>query len=220
MQRLSHLAFVLGVAAASTLAVADPSNIDPFHTNAWSENIGWTDWFAAGPTPGQQGAVIGATFMSGFVWCENVGWLNLGDGTPAPGTAYANVNGIDFGVNIGPTHNLSGFAWGENIGWVNFDTLAALGPTGKQARLDPVARRLRGYVWSENTGWINLDDSTQYIALGCRADFNGDGFIDFTDFDAFVIAFEDGDPSADFNGDAFLDFTDFDDFVTAFETGC
>ena len=54
----------------------------------------------------------------------------------------------------------------------------------------------------------------------CRADFNADGFLDFTDFDAFVGAFEAGMASADFNGDGFLDFTDFDDFVTAFEAGC
>jgi len=54
----------------------------------------------------------------------------------------------------------------------------------------------------------------------CPADFNGDGFLDFTDFDDFVAAFEGGDPAADFNGDGFLDFTDFDDFVASFEAGC
>jgi hypothetical protein len=54
----------------------------------------------------------------------------------------------------------------------------------------------------------------------CPADFNGDGFIDFTDFDDFVAAFEGGDPSSDFNNDGFLDFTDFDEFVAAFEAGC
>jgi len=59
-----------------------------------------------------------------------------------------------------------------------------------------------------------------YGAESCRADFNGDGFIDFTDFDDFVFAFESGDPAGDFNGDGFLDFTDFDEFVAAFEGGC
>jgi len=54
----------------------------------------------------------------------------------------------------------------------------------------------------------------------CAADFNGDGFLDFTDFDDFVTAFENGQANADFNGDGFLDFTDFDDFVAAFEAGC
>jgi len=54
----------------------------------------------------------------------------------------------------------------------------------------------------------------------CPADFNGDGFLDFTDFDDFVAAFESGDAASDFNGDGFLDFTDFDEFVAAFEAGC
>ncbi len=54
----------------------------------------------------------------------------------------------------------------------------------------------------------------------CPADFNNDGFLDFTDFDAFVSAFEIGGPGSDFNSDGFLDFTDFDAFVGAFEQGC
>lgn len=58
------------------------------------------------------------------------------------------------------------------------------------------------------------------IQPGCRADFDGDGFITFEDFDAFVNAFEAGSASSDFNADGCLDFTDFDDFVTALEAGC
>ena len=61
---------------------------------------------------------------------------------------------------------------------------------------------------------------TVTMAAACRADFNGDQFLDFTDFDDFVGAFEAGLGTSDFNGDGFLDFTDFDDFVGAFEAGC
>jgi hypothetical protein len=70
---------------------------------------------------------------------------------------------------------------------------------------------------SSSSRGINLVD---FDNLGCRADFNGDGFLDFTDFDEFVGAFEAGGANADFNSDGFLDFTDFDDFVGAFEGGC
>jgi hypothetical protein len=58
------------------------------------------------------------------------------------------------------------------------------------------------------------------IEPGCRVDFDGDGFITFEDFDAFVTSFEAGSDSSDFNADGCLDFTDFDDFVTALEAGC
>lgn len=53
-----------------------------------------------------------------------------------------------------------------------------------------------------------------------RADFNGDGFVNFEDFDAFVVAFESGLANADFNGDGFLTFEDFDAFVAGFQAGC
>jgi hypothetical protein len=52
------------------------------------------------------------------------------------------------------------------------------------------------------------------------ADFNKDGFLDFTDFDAYVAAFETNAKGADFNNDGFVDFTDFDLFVVVFEAGC
>lgn len=49
-------------------------------------------------------------------------------------------------------------------------------------------------------------------------DVNLDGFVDFTDADAFITAFEAGAGLADFNTDGFIDFTDADDFVAAFES--
>ncbi len=66
----------------------------------------------------------------------------------------------------------------------------------------------------------------QFVSLDeCRADFDGDGFVDFFDFDAYAGCFEDANncPSgktADFDGDGFVDFFDFDAYVGAFEAGC
>ena len=68
--------------------------------------------------------------------------------------------------------------------------------------------------------WPVRSGDSGWGPVQCKVDFNGDGFLDFTDFDAFVAAFENGDASADFNADGFLDFTDFDAFVAAFEAGC
>ena len=61
-------------------------------------------------------------------------------------------------------------------------------------------------------------------AATCRADFNGDGFLDFFDYSEFVACFETGEcpagASADFNSDDFVDFFDYLDYVSAFEAGC
>ncbi len=69
-------------------------------------------------------------------------------------------------------------------------------------------------IGSEGGFWAEQEASV------CPADFNADGFLDFTDFDFFIEQFEMGNPVSDFNHDGFLDFTDFDDFIAAFESFC
>ncbi len=58
----------------------------------------------------------------------------------------------------------------------------------------------------------------------CPADFDGDGTVDFFDYDAFVVCFEGGacpdGKTADFDNDGTVDFFDYDAFVQAFETPC
>jgi glucose/arabinose dehydrogenase len=58
----------------------------------------------------------------------------------------------------------------------------------------------------------------------CAPDFNGDGFLDFFDYDAYVQCFETGTcppgKTADYNEDGFTDFFDYDAFVLAYESGC
>ncbi|MCG3123602.1 MAG: hypothetical protein GIKADHBN_02023 [Phycisphaerales bacterium] len=66
-----------------------------------------------------------------------------------------------------------------------------------------------------------IDDFRVFsIDCGCPADFDGSGFVDTEDYDAFVVAFEAGVDEADFDGSGFVDTEDFDAFVLAFEAGC
>jgi hypothetical protein len=62
------------------------------------------------------------------------------------------------------------------------------------------------------------------VAYECSTDFNGDGFVDFFDYGAYVECFEGGvclgGRDADFNRDGFVDFFDYAGFVEVFETGC
>jgi hypothetical protein len=76
---------------------------------------------------------------------------------------------------------------------------------------------------------ISVNQLLAWVASGdveapCRSDFDGDGFVDFFDLDAFVACFEgEGCPpgrSADFDLDGFVDFFDFDSFIGVFESGC
>ncbi|MDX2116600.1 MAG: GC-type dockerin domain-anchored protein [Planctomycetota bacterium] len=103
-----------------------------------------------------------------------------------------------------------------------FDTNAN-GSTGDLLPFDLAGLKRRVDVGTKadtGLGTAPIVDMGAYETPYCPADFNNDGFLDFTDFDDFVAAFEAGSASSDFNGDSFLDFTDFDAFVAAFEAGC
>ncbi len=226
-------------------ALAQPTNIDPAHKYAWSENCGWLNFRDSGNPAGAQGARINSFFMSGFVWGENIGYINLGDGSPANGTAYANLTGLDFGVNVLGDSRLGGLAWGENIGWINFGPHATL-PANQQARYDVNNGRLRGYAWGENIGWINLEHVTHFVGvIVCAADLTGssdpndpaygvpDSVLDASDFffylDQFVamnLAIADLTGSSDPNDptyglpDGVLDASDFFFYLDLFVQGC
>lgn len=208
--------FVTVIVSHAACGQTDVSSVNKF---SWNENCGWMNWRDAGSPVGSQGMVVGDSFLGGRVWCENIGWMNLGDSTPTNGSDYENLNGTDFGVNLGPGLSLEGLAWGENVGWIKFGPFASL-PVGQQARYDFAAGRLRGYAWGENIGWVNLDDATHFVGIICPADFNQDGSVDFFDYLDFVDAFSSGDSAADFNADASIDFFDYLDFVDAFSAGC
>jgi subtilisin family serine protease len=115
---------------------------------------------------------------------------------------------------------------------VNNDGLHGMVEVGGAIRLQAGTHRVRVEFW-ENfggagliTSWAGPGIPKRVIEPGaltrevCAADFNGDGFADFFDYDGFVNAFEAGMPDADFNSDGFIDFFDFDEFVQAFEEGC
>ena len=86
------------------------------------------------------------------------------------------------------------------------------------------------FYWVE-AGFLISGTTYRYAQVGaaepgsragtpCRADFNGDGSVDFFDYLDFVDAFSANNPVADFNGDGTIDFFDYLDFVDAFSAGC
>lgn len=96
-----------------------------------------------------------------------------------------------------------------------------LGPTG-------VTRSINRVIFGDGTACGSSRTLLKWAEFGplheCRADFNDDGFVDFSDYDAFVQCFEgEGCPAgrtADINGDGFVDFFDYDAFIEDFDFGC
>ena len=140
---------------------------------------------------------------------------------------------------VGPLLALPGNAGGtgfppsagveDALDWYNsFDADFTYNPAIPGYETDPNRTLSRGNF--VNTFYFGGDPYASYYTrlfgsiLGCPGDFNGDGFIDFFDYDDYVNCFENNvcpsGRTADINRDQFVDFFDYDAFVEAFEVGC
>lgn len=115
---------------------------------------------------------------------------------------------------------------GSDAGWSGVGTFILDYTT---ERFNGTVRVARFGAETPGEGWVGeiLAGSSIVMTLfteGCDIDFNGDGFIDFFDVQAFIACFEGAEcpagRTADFNGDGFVDYFDFDLYVLGFETGC
>ena len=59
-----------------------------------------------------------------------------------------------------------------------------------------------------------------YEIVGCQADLNGDGVLNFIDVSVFLTAFSEVNLAVDFNDDGILNFFDVSAFLQAFSSGC
>lgn len=104
----------------------------------------------------------------------------------------------------------------EPDGGEEFDIVAVATRLGAfdAADLPRFAEGAARFVVSYPAGGVRLR------ARACAPDFDADGFVNGSDFDAFVQAYEAGEAGSDFDGDSFITGVDFDAFVQSFESGC
>jgi hypothetical protein len=137
------------LAAASVWAV---TSINASNKYAYAANAGWVN--AAGDVT--NGVVVGETYCSGFMYGANFGWVNVGDGSPDNGTAYSNLSGTDYGVNLDPGGNLRGFAYAANVGWINFEAMG-------DPQVDLLTGTMSGSAYAANMGWISLSNAQAFV---------------------------------------------------------
>lgn len=86
--------------------------------------------------------------------------------------------------------------------------------------------RYREFIKEGNKVYIAAGDAGVRIlsldgcTIPCAIDYNNDGALDFFDVTAFIMAFNDTDPSADINNDGEFNFFDITAFIVAFQNGC
>lgn len=99
--------------------------------------------------------------------------------------------------------------WGYNGRWGDyFDT--AVDPSDDET-IWFVGQVARSY------GWQTMISS---MSIGCGADLNSDGSLDFFDVALFLSLFSEEDPAVDFNGDGEFDFFDVVQFLAIYQGGC
>ena len=67
---------------------------------------------------------------------------------------------------------------------------------------------------------LGANSGSAYLFDTCRADFNGDGFVDSRDVLAFLNAWASADPRADFDGNGGIDSRDVLAYLNAWASGC
>ncbi len=139
---------------------------------------------------------------------------------PGHGFTYSYAFGVDANLQVGyvfdGNKSYASLWRGSAATWVNLNQYLPPGNDFSGCIARAVWRDANFiYVAGEANGRAVL-----WTRPRCKPDFNLDDFLDFTDFDEFVSAFETGAAGADFNEDGFVDFTDFDEYVAAFEAGC
>lgn len=75
-----------------------------------------------------------------------------------------------------------------------------------------------GALYDDDNG---TDSGSAYVFdVSCRADLNGDGFLDTSDVTIFLDLYDDSDPMADWNHDGSIDYFDVQDFINDVNAGC
>jgi len=127
-----------------------------------------------------------------------------------PASYDSNPSGAVYAVTSGPA--------GATIGTSTTRGFRVITPVGNPCGTDSLTFTVTTAEGTSNTGTVTL---VYDPPLGsCPADFDGNGFVNGDDFDAFAQEFIDGTPAADFNNDCFTNGDDFDLFAERFERGC
>jgi len=118
----------------------------------------------------------------------------------------------------GATYSVVTNPAGASIGTTTTRGYRVITPTGSPCGTDTLAFTVTTTAGVSNVGTVTLVYDPPYRP--CPSDFDGNGFINGDDFDAYTTEFILGTPAADFNNDCFTTGADFDAFIERFELGC
>jgi type II secretory pathway pseudopilin PulG len=120
-------------------------NIDATDAYAWSENIGWIDFYNSGSVG------VTASKLTGYA-SSSLGTIALDCATSPNGNVCSTS---DFSVANDGSGNLSGWAWGDEAGWISFSCTTCGG--ANYGVTISATGTFTGWAYSENFGWISFN---------------------------------------------------------------
>ncbi|MBL8759871.1 MAG: S8 family serine peptidase [Phycisphaerae bacterium] len=183
------------------LYAADNSSRDHYYFD-WPNVIvvGATDWTDNRAWFSSYGLACDVFAPGDGIWSSTVGnnyaaWSGTSMATPVAN----GVLGVIWSVNPALTHH--------EARDIMFNSCTDIGAAGED--------NVYGH------GRVNLYQAVLAAqATLCLADYNGDGFVNGNDYDAFADDFDVADPAADLNNDGFVNGNDYDLFAEHFDVGC
>jgi hypothetical protein len=222
-----------GASASRTTLCAGDGTITLSATGGSGQTLRWVEGSCAGATvaTGNDAVVPAPTQTTTYFarWettcgtsaCASVTVI-VTPGPTVPASATVDRNDFCAGDPGTVTLTASGGS-GDTLTWREGSCDGAVIGTGAVLAVDsPDVTTTYFASWSNSCG-VSACASVE-VRVSSGTDFNGDGFVDFFDYDDFVTCYEGGacppGRDADYNGDGFVDFFDYDDFVADFESGC
>lgn len=138
------------LALGSVSGALAATNIDSVNRWAWSDIMGWLDFFASDTV------TVTST--------EVTGWATSKVGAAALNCASSPIGNIcgtsNFKVsNSTSTFQLSGWGWNDAVGWISFNclTFGNCTQSNYKVSIDPANGTFSGWAWSDIAGWISFN---------------------------------------------------------------
>lgn len=154
----SFFVFCFLFSAVNVLAATNISSGANEHW-AWSESIGWIDFYST------DNVNVSASGINGYA-NSSAGYIAFDCATSPNGNICATSN---FKVSNDGAGNLSGFAWNESIGWISFYCGNFVGGclnSNYQVVIDG-SGNFSGWAWNESIGWISFNCNNSGIGNTC-----------------------------------------------------
>ncbi len=139
--------FVFCFSSSSALAATNISATVNQHW-AWSDVIGWIDFYNTGNVN------VNAAQLTGYA-SSSLGLVSLDCGTSPSGNICSTSN---YKVANNGAGTLSGWAWNDSIGWISFNctNTSGCGTSNYGVYVDS-SGNFHGWAWNDSIGWISFN---------------------------------------------------------------